>query len=384
MNKLYVNKNQCSGCGACEQICPQKAIFMKKDSEGFLYPVIDKNKCIDCGLCKKVCQFNIEKEKSSNTVAYAFINNNDTIRKNSSSGGVFFELAKYVISKNGVVFGCHFDDNLKVIHSYSRNMLECEKFQSSKYVQSNVLNTYSEVKNFLCENKLVLYTGTPCQIVGLNLFLNKKYENLITVDLVCHGAPSPKIFDKYINELQESYKSKIKKFNFRDKSTGWNSYSYAILFENGNKLIEGHNKNPYSKLFLSNTILRPSCYNCVCVGINRTSDITLADFWGVSDKYNEMYDNKGTSLILVHSDEGRKLLKILKLKSKLMKVDIEYAVKHNISAIESSKIPKNRKQVFRMVDSKSIEFLSHRYVDNLNFIKKIFTKFINIIKKIIK
>ncbi|MBO5852165.1 MAG: Coenzyme F420 hydrogenase/dehydrogenase, beta subunit C-terminal domain, partial [Clostridia bacterium] len=219
-----VDKSLCSGCSACLHICPKNSISMEPDKNGFLRPVIDETKCTNCGLCKKTCPvLNKKEQQEKNVQAYAVINKDEGVRKDSSSGGVFTQIAKYVLSKNGVVFGALFDENFKVKHAYIESENDLIKLQKSKYVQSEIGVTYKEAKNFLDQGRFVLFTGTPCQIGGLQAYLKKPYDNLITQDFICHGVPSPKVWKKYIDKKKKV--GNIKEVSFKDKRTGWNKYS---------------------------------------------------------------------------------------------------------------------------------------------------------------
>lgn len=216
------DKSRCCGCSACMNICPNNAIKMKIDNKGFKYPIVDDEKCVNCGLCDKVCPYNNEytkKEIYNKSVAYGGWNNNDEIRKNSTSGGIFSAISKYVLDNNGLICGAIYDDNLKVIHEIVDNIENLKKINGSKYVQSDMKDNFKKIKKYLEDGKLVLFSGTPCQVSGLNSFLGKEYENLYTCDIVCHGVPSPKVFEKYKKELEKAKNSEIININFRDKES---------------------------------------------------------------------------------------------------------------------------------------------------------------------
>ena len=243
-------KKDCMGCHGCYNICPKSCITMESDSEGFWYPKVDEDKCIECGLCEKVCPIiNPIKEMDYRIIAFACKNKDNEVRKLSSSGGVFSLLCNYVISKNGVVFGAAFDKEFNVRHMFAETLEECEKFRGSKYVQSKIGDTYIEAKKFLDKGRLVLFSGTPCQISGLESFLMKKYENLIMVDIACHGVPSPLVYKNYIKLLEEKNKSHMNSLSFRDKSTGWSKYSIKVDFNNGMNFKERGSDNIYERIF---------------------------------------------------------------------------------------------------------------------------------------
>lgn len=303
----HIDKNDCCGCGSCSQSCNKNAITMVDEGFGFKFPHINGDICVNCGKCLNSCPLNNVKSLGDIKYCYASKTNNETIRKQSSSGGIFYELSSYVINKlNGVVFGAKFDDNFNVIMSYFENMNDIDAFMRSKYVQADTLNTFKECKSFLENNRTVLYTGTPCQINGLKSYLNKDYENLITVDIACHGVPSQKVWKTYLRKISKF--RKIKSVNFRDKKNGWRSYHITITFENGDVLSEKHNDNEYMKLFLQDKILRKSCYNCHFGNEYSKSDITIGDFWNIGEYHKNLDDNKGISVVVANTNKGVSLI----------------------------------------------------------------------------
>ncbi len=372
-------KHRCNGCHACFNVCPKSCIAMKSDNEGFLYPNVDKEKCIKCGLCVKKCPILNEKHNLVKTSpkAYAMYNKNEKIRLESSSGGIFTLIAEEIINLNGVVFGACFDENLNVVHDYAEHIEDLQKFRSSKYVQSKIGNTYKKVKDFLEENKIVLFTGTPCQIGGLCSYLGKKYDNLITQDIICHGVPSPQIYEKYVDYREEKAKSKAQKINFRNKNYGWKTFSMYVQFENKVEYVETLKNDSLFSLFLKNVDLRPSCYKCSFKNINRQSDITLADFWGVQHVMPEMDDNKGTSLVIVNSEKGEKLFEQIKNDSVYKQADLSEALKYNTSMTKSVEPHKNREKFFAKIDSFDFEkdvkkYCELRFTDKIK--RKLFSK----------
>lgn len=372
------NKKDCTGCHACANICPKNCISMDRDIEGFIYPIINKSKCIECNLCENVCPLIHEKKINNNPIAFACYNKDELIRKKSSSGGIFSLLAQVVIENNGVVFGAKFDENFNVIHDYTLNIDEVAVFRGAKYVQSTIGNTYKDAKEFLDKGKIVLYSGTPCQISGLKRYLGKDYDSLFCVDLICHGVPSHKAWDKYKNYLSDG--KQIESISFRDKTYGWKSYSVKVKFKGGSeKLIKG-SEDKYIRGFIGDIYLRPSCHDCKFKTLNRESDITLADFWGVNNVREEMDDDKGTSLIFVNSDRGSKLLEFISDNIVKKRVDINEAVKYNLSAIKSSYYNPRREYFFKNIDKFSFEKLVKKsLMDPLDI--RIKTKILKILKK---
>ena len=328
----------CTACGACANICPQNAIQMKEDEQGFLYPSIDEEKCINCNLCKKVCQ-NIDiLSKNFPSKTLALQSKDYTLSQKSSSGGMFAQIAKYVLSKNGIVFGCTMEktqDNFEIKHIYIDNEKDLYKFQGSKYVQSNIKNTYKEAKQFLEQNRFVLYSGTPCQIAGLKSFLGKEYSNLICIDLSCTGVPSQKLFNDYIKFLENKYQKQIINFEFRNKiKLGWACGNALITYSNNKQKIIQNNLSSYLNLFINGGIHRKSCYNCQFTGLNRLSDVTIADCWGIEFEYpnllkNSLTKNRGISLVLINTQKGEEILEKIKENLVIENIDITKLKKYN-------------------------------------------------------
>lgn len=297
-------KDHCFGCSACAQSCPIQCITMKEDEEGFLYPSVDTSKCIGCSKCISVCPYNERKEHDIQSV-YAAINKNEDVRKRSSSGGTFYEIAKKAIEKNGVVYGCAWDENMVARHIRVDSLDEIVRLQGSKYVQSQLDDTFVNVKKDLLNNTYVVFTGTPCQVSGLKNYLNKDYDNLLLIDVLCHGVPSPKVLREYIKEREQKFGSKIVNMNLRDKKKSWHRLHTNIEFKDGKNYFVFCGYDKYMSMFLNNTSLRPSCFNCKFTSKKRPGDITLGDFWGIGKHMFEMDDDKGTSMISVNTDKGR-------------------------------------------------------------------------------
>lgn len=338
------DKTRCPGCGACVSKCPKKCIKMVMDSEGFLYPQVDTESCIDCGVCEKVCPviYPYPNKKIDNIGCFAAYSNNEEIRKESSSGGIFSEMAQTVLDNNGVVFGAAFDDDWSVNHTYIETPDEMKRLRGSKYVQSDINDSYIKAKNFLDEGRQVLFSGTPCQIGGLYSFLNKEYDNLVTVDFICHGVPSNMIWNEYLKAQKNSRNSDITSISFRNKDNGWAKYNTKICFENGDEYLKYHSEDMFMKTYLSDISLRPACYYCSFKGKNRKSDITLADYWGVNRVQPEINDDKGISLIFINSKRGQLVIDEIKKSLFMKKVDENEVVKHNKSINVSSLVHPNR------------------------------------------
>ena len=348
-------KDKCCGCYACYNICPKNAIEMKVDEKGFKYPFVNKDKCINCGLCEKVCPI-INKTKIDNEPkAYACINNDDKVRSASSSGGIFTLLAENILSKSGVVFGAAFDENMIVKHFMVDRPEDLYKFRGSKYVQSQIGDTYKLAKKALEEGKYVLFTGTPCQIEGLKSYLMKDYDKLYTQDIICHGVPSPLVWEKYKNGIEGKENDKIINVNYRNKENSWKLFDISINLKNGKIIKERAHTNLYMEVFLKNVCLRDSCYKCTFKCINRKSDITLADFWGIQRVKPEFDDDKGTSLVIVNSKKGQDLFESIKDKIRYEETDIKEAIKYNPSMITSVSLPNTRENFFKDINNMDIE-----------------------------
>lgn len=369
------NKSECSGCSACSQICPQKCISMEYDSEGFLYPKINEENCTNCRLCKKTCpvkNLNIFNNKFNPPIALGGGYNNIDIKMQSSSGGVFSAVAELVLNDDGVVFGAAFDADIHLKHTMIEDILDLDKLRRSKYIQSEIGYTYIEAKKELDKDREVLYVGTPCQIAGLKAFLVKDYDNLISIDIVCHGVPSPKVFKDYIINVEKKYNSKISYLNFRDKRMGWNSgIATNVSFFNAKEYFVIGAKDSFINGFLSDIYLRPSCYDCKFSKLPRIADISLADFWGVSNYYPSLDDGKGTSLILINNGKGKLVIEKCKDKMTLKQVDLQLAVKHNPCIEGPVKQNPRREHFFKDYNKNGWRYVEKKYLGPPSFIKRL-------------
>ena len=358
------DKKDCCGCYACYNICPRQCIEMKFEDEGFWYPEINKSQCINCNLCEKVCPIiNPIERKVSKKISYAAMNRNEQVRLDSSFGGIFSILAEDIIKNNGVIYGASFDKYFDVKHRRIISMADIELLRGSKYVQSSIGDIYKQVKVDLENNKQVLFTGTPCQVEGLKSFLRKKYDNLIAMDFICHGVPSPMIWKRYIEEKRsENNKQKqIRSIYFRNKDTGWKLFSLKIIFDKS-IYINNLKNDLYMKGFLQNLYLRQSCYNCKFKQINRVSDITVADFWGIDKVIPKMDDDKGISLVVLHNKKGENLFNKVKNKLIFNEVKLENSIRYNKAMTSSVKDNEKRNDFFRnAIQSKNITKLIDKY-----------------------
>lgn len=348
------DKQQCCGCGACVQKCPKQSISLHEDNEGFLYPNVDTETCIDCGLCEKVCPVQNPYETREPLQVLAAINKDEKIRMESSSGGIFTLLAEPIIREGGVVFGARFDDEWQVTLAYTDTIEGLAAFRGSKYVQARTEETYKQCEQFLKDGRKVLFTGTPCQIAGLHHYLRKEYDNLTTCDFVCHGVPSPKVWRMYLKEVIDGANKVITDIKFRNKDNGWKLFNFKLSYDSNNKttiLSSSFNENMYMRAFLSDMILRPSCYDCKAKQGRSLSDISIADFWGVNKTHPEMDDDKGTGLVIVNTEKGINSLDLTLTFYK--KADIAEAVPYNGGLKVSTPSHRNRGKFFLELDAKN-------------------------------
>lgn len=351
MNNIgNVKEENCCGCGACVQICPQKCISFIENDRGFLIPKINKEKCINCGLCKKSCP-ELAKEMNFNEVkeAYAAVIKNTEQQKKSTSGGIFYVLAENILQEGGIVFGVTWNAVDEVSHIAVKNIDDLEKISQSKYVQSNTQKTFFETKKFLDENKKVLYSGTACQIAGLKKFLLKDYQNLYTVEVACHGVPSPGLFKKYIRWREKRENSRIIEYFFRnrDKHPGGEHYKAKAKFENGKIKYYSIRKDPYYSAFLNGVTLRETCYECKYKKKKRIADITLCDFWGIEKEKRSFPAYFGCSAVLLNSEKAEKIFENITEKIIFERTDEKLIYLHNNSLINSCK--KNNKNIFENI-----------------------------------
>lgn len=382
-------KSKCTGCSACVQKCPKQCISFEEDREGFKYPKVKLSVCIDCGLCEKLCPV-LQQDKPRNPViVYAAKNSNLSTRLASSSGGIFALLAETILRQNGVVFGARFDNEWNVIHDYTESLDGLSVFLGSKYVQSKIGNTYKYAERFLKEGRKVLFSGTPCQIVGLKKYLRKDYDTLLTVDFVCHGVPSPMIWRGYLNEKirplgvdgrnmvsQLSLKDLpvITGISFRDKRYGWKKFGFSVRAKSASKadknlvsqsvevtdktlLYEPHKANLYMKGFLKNLYLRPSCYACPAKCGKSGADYTLADFWGASTYVGDFDDDKGLSAVLVYKNK----VNIESLDMAFKVVGLNDILSQNPAVIKSSRMKGGRDRFFQHYNREHQIDLINRY-----------------------
>ena len=394
-------KKDCCGCSACVQKCPKQCISLREDCEGFLYPEVDQSICIDCGLCEKVCPILHQGEEHKPLKVYAAKNHDEEIRKQSSSGGIFTLFAEKIINEGGVVFGARFDENWEVKHDYTETIEGLAAFRGSKYVQSRIEDNYRKAETFLKQGRKVLFSGTPCQIAGLKCFLRKEYENLLTVDFICHGVSSPGVWRQYLKETVARMCDKnsvstdpismenahVESISFRDKSHGWKKYSFALTLsattrsgvKNTVSLCEVFPQNTFMKGFLADLYLRPSCYACAAKSGKSGSDITIGDLWGAPSIIGNNDDDRGTSLVLINKETT--ILEDAPLW--MEQIDYQSAFIYNPSIERSVRIPQKRDLFYVAFEKKeSLENVVSR-LTCVPLYKKMIRLAKNIIKKLI-
>lgn len=333
------DKSRCCGCKGCESSCPTHCIEMEEDSEGFWYPSVNITSCTNCGICEAVCPVLHSDENSECEIisAYSVVTNDNEAKAKSSSGGFFFELSKKFLKEQGVVYGCAMSkDCLKAEHIRIDSEKQICLLQGSKYLQSDASGVFVRVKQDLRDGKKVLFSGTPCLVAGLKRALcGVNTEKLMMIDFICHGVPSPKVWRQYAAILESKNNDHLCFVSFRDKTAGWHKYSLRCSFENGNEYINDVTRDLYLRGFVMNDFLRPSCYDCKFKGNSYASDITMADFWGVEDVFPGSADNKGISLVLVHTELGKRLVEEISGNIKSQNIDAEKGLKQNPSYYKS-------------------------------------------------
>lgn len=359
------DKSQCCGCWACYNACPKHCIEMLEDEEGFRYPHVDKDKCIDCGLCEKVCP--LQKPKMDDTLPESFVvQQKDTeVLRTSTSGGFFTAISKWAIEHGGVVFGAAFGEDMELRHSYAETLDGCKKFRGSKYVQSLIGDCYSQAKNFLAQGRVVVFSGTPCQISGLYHFLRgRKYDNLVMVDLVCRGTPSPLLLRKYLLYHSSLADSKVVNYRSRDKYYGYNYSTASIWFSDSDKEYhKGKESDMMLRFYFKNICSRPSCYQCHFKTINRVSDITIFDCWDAPSVSSE-FSSKGATNVFIHTEHGASVFKEIKTDFICHPSEINAIIKRDGIMIKNL-VPVNprRNKFFEDLNTMPLDEVERKYLD---------------------
>ena len=335
----------CTGCGACASACPKRCNTMHPEEEGLRRRLDDEAACVNCGLCQSACTILHTVERVQvKTVAYAALNTDEIIRAHSTSGGVFTLLCQFVLERGGAVFGAAYADDFSVVHCCVEKQEDIAKLRTAKYAQSKLGDSFKRAKELLEQGRYVLFSGTPCQIGGLQTFLGKAYERLLTVDLVCHGVPSPAVWARYVQyrSEQDANGEFPCAINLRSKETGWAGYSIRFDYASGKTYSMPNGKDPYLRCFVKDLCLRPSCYACKFKGVSRSSDFTLGDYWGVWSQKPELNDNKGTSIVLLHSEKAKAIWQQIAPHMKAEPVEVERCFAENPAALCAAKAPEGR------------------------------------------
>ena len=353
---IHIEKKElCCGCSACVQKCPRKCISLRQDDEGFWYPHVDAQNCVNCGLCERACPFIGENASREPLKCFAAYNANENERLNSSSGGIFSLFARYVLDRKGVVFGAAFDDSFVVKHIYIESESELYKLRGSKYVQSDINGMYAVAESFLKDDRMVLFSGTPCQIRGLQKFLGKDYKKLMSIDVACHGVPSPLLWQMYLKDIRKNVCRDIGNIKFKDKTLGWRKSRFSVFKPESETPVYStvFNTSAWGQSFVSNLMLRPSCHFCKVKKFSSGSDITIADFWGCEKKTPLLDDNKGLSAVMVHSEKGGALCDNMNVVS--IPINSEDIVEGN-GALQEPFSPSSQRSVFFSEIKKGMSF----------------------------
>ncbi len=362
---LFESPHQCCGCGACENVCPVNAITMTQDEKGFLYPRITDELCINCGICKSVCAYqndNVPKQSHTAKVYAAIHKDRDWLYK-SSSGGVFAAAAQFVIESGGVVAGCAWNEEMCAEHIIIYDKMDIKKLQGSKYVQSISGKCFKNIEDILISGKTVLFSGTPCQCAGLKGYLKKEYENLICIEVVCHGVPNNRFFKEYVEQLENKYGGRIVDLNFRSKKFGWNIL-LEITVEKGRKYKKRYltaAESSYVSYFRKGFFYRDSCYSCRYAQAKRFNDLTIGDFWGIKNFHPEISSNNGVSVIISNTANGDILIEKLSKYLKLTISDYNSAAKYNPQLHRATQNPLDSETLWDMYLNQGMSSLCKNY-----------------------
>ncbi len=351
------DKSNCCGCTACASVCPQGCIAMREDAEGFLYPEADKDACVDCGLCERVCPLLHKPARHEVFAVYGAKNKNDDVRLTSSSGGMFTLFAQAALADNGAVFGAAQDDGLTVRHVQAETAEELLSLRGSKYVQSVTAGCFAQARALLRAGRTVLFSGTPCQIAGLKGYLAKPYDNLLTIDVVCHGVPSPRVYRKHLRELAAQAGEPVTQVRFRDKTKGWKNGETLFLTEHC-RMGASKRRETYMRLFLNNVSIRPSCAQCAFNNQRSLADITIADYWGVDKQFPQFDDDKGVTLVIVNTAKGAELLRRVRQDSELLATDFAKGAEYNLAVAKSLPLHPQREFFFANLEKYTLTELA--------------------------
>jgi len=363
MNNISIIGKRCCGCRACAQSCALNAICFREDEEGFMQPVVDENACVGCGKCLTVCPVNSVNVHRGRQKGYAAKSSNAEDLKQSSSGGLFYAMAKTVIEAGGVVCGCGTDENLMPRHFIAKSLDDAKRMRGSKYVQSDINDIYTKVKYHLNQGTTVLFTGVPCQVAGLRNYLGKEYSNLYCVDIICHGVPSRRMYAAYLRWLEKRWGGEIAQIEFRSKKRHEWSLTLNVHTKKKNGGEAEHlmigSLDPFYYNFLQGNTYRESCYTCAYSQEKRPGDITIGDFWGVENTHPELFDIRGLSCAIVNSEMGDELWNMIRSEIVCDKVNPSDIINYNGNLRNPTKRPAIRDDIYRIVEEKGFEAIPY-------------------------
>ena len=382
---LFNKKEDCCACGACFNICPKNAIEMVTDEYGFKYPKINDKKCINCNACKRVCAYQYVEEKNRPIAVFVSARKDSEKIMKSASGGIFATLAEKVLNEKGIVFGSALvEENnvLEIKHIYIDRLKDLSKLVGSKYVQSDINIAYKKAKMFLTEGRKVLFSGTPCQVAGLKSFLGKSYNNLLTMDIICHGVPNADFFRDYLKVLEKNFKGKVIDFKFRDKKYGWGLNS-CLKYKKDNSILYKYflvDESTYYHMFLNAECYRENCYRCKYTNKNRTGDITIGDYWGIENEHPELLKEnggkldkyKGISAVIVNTENGKFWFNKCRNELYMYPSTFEQVAKANTQLRQPSSYGKFRDKIMQIYKENGYEAVDKFYYNKI--IKKILLK----------
>jgi len=385
MDNILKFSNHCCGCGECYNVCPQNAITMQENEKGFFVPIVNESLCNNCGKCIKRCSFNLKREESKNLPdAYVVKHKLQEVIDNSRSGGIFTALSDIVLNKGGVVYGCKLFNNVEAKHVRVTTKEGRDDFRGSKYIQSTIYDTFSQVEKDLKNGFLVLYSGTACQISAIKDYISLDLQdNLYTIDIVCHGVPSPKVWRDYLCWVEKKQGKKAVKVDFRDKlHFGWRDHQETIYFENGR-----YSDDKFKRMFYDHYIIRESCFDCPYKNVNRVGDVSIADCWGVENNNKEYDDDKGVSLVLCSSSKGKTLFSQATADIVYTKVNVLDYLQDPLK--QNWPIPEKYNEFWKDYNEKEFSKIIKKYVPKqkktkTTFFKKVIIKCKLIAKRILK
>lgn len=385
MNEPHLTSHErCCGCSACSAKCPTGSIQLIKDAYGFHYPKINLKSCVGCLQCEKVCPVKNNRYCSDEiTRSYAVKSRDINLRMSSSSGGIFSELSRAVLKRGGLILGAAFDDDYSVHHIMINREDDLKRIRGAKYAQSDIKDSFSWIKEKLDCGCQILFSGTPCQVAGLKAYLGIEYENLITIDFICHGVPSPQVWENYIKYRMrlDLQKHKPIYINLRDKATGWSKYKYSVLFhyENGEEYRALNSEDLFMRLFVKDLINCQACATCEFKGVHRKSDFTLGDFWGIWNCYPEFDDNQGVSAIIIHSKKGEKLLDSIRDRLEWKEVEVSNIAQYNQALVAPFQAGKKRDVFLKLLVSEKWD-KAERLLDRKNSLRDVIMELFSAIR----